>query len=120
MEHQAGAGHRLRQLRRAEDVPLDEGKAGLPHGFRQKLGLSGREVIVAGHAQSRLQEAVDQIAADKTSRAGDKGGVMAQHCSHEQINRNVLLVITFARSSFDVGSLTTSSGVFLLMPFGTK
>ena len=68
--------HGLREFRRVEYIAFDERKAWLTRGLGEKIDLSGDEVVVTDHPTACLQQAIDQIAADKAGCTGDECGIM--------------------------------------------
>jgi len=72
VENKIAPGHRLRQRRKIKIVAANEFEIWMVPRRRQKFILAGGKIIPADDVFAAGQQAVNEIAADKTGGAGDK------------------------------------------------
>ena len=72
VENEIASGHRLRQRREVKIVAANEFEIGMAPRARQKFILAGGKIVPADDVFAAGQQAVNEIAANKTGGAGDK------------------------------------------------
>jgi hypothetical protein len=72
VENKIAPGHRLRQRRKIKVVAVNEFEIRVTSSRHQKFILTGGKIVPADNLFAAGQQAVNEIAANKTGGAGDK------------------------------------------------